>query len=497
MKRFIFAIISGLMIMSLAACDGGEVPNPADPNNPNNPTQTETPTQNQNPPGTITFTSAAPQVIGLQGSGQTTNSNLIFTVTDSNGDAVRDGITVNFIINTLNGNEYIGPDDNTPSQASAQTSGGNGEIAIGLTSGTVAGVIIVNATVNSTSINAESSKISIGGGVADTAHLSLSRAQINLPGMVLDNVKTDITVLLGDRFGNYNVLQGTPVSFKAESGTINTSNFTDDIGAATVTYRTQNPRPVLANNEITAAEIAEINRINSAYGLSPPIPTDGSVNQRRGWVTVTAAVAGQETFTDNNANGFFDAGDGFSASDDIGEPYIDSNSNGNRDPTEVFTNTNRSISYDGPNSVWDGPNCPDKASGCQSPMTIWDSTQLMFTGHGAYCAFDVSAGTSIARGSSAKYFFMVGDANLNRLVPGTTIRVATSAGRLSGNTNFTVPDGLGGPTEITFVLENNLSQTAQPTTATITVTVTGPTISGTQIVGCPGNITPTLTASFL
>jgi len=480
--------------MLLAACGGGDS-TPDDPNGGANGGTNPPPVQNQNPPDTITFTSATPQVIGLLGSGQTTNSNLIFTVTDSNGDAVRDGVTVNFVINTLNGNEYIGPDDNTPTQASAQTSGGNGEIAIGLTSGTVAGVIIVNATVNATSINAESSKISIGGGVADTAHLSLSRAQINLPGMVLDNVTTDITVLLGDRFGNYNVLQGTPVSFKAESGTIDTSNFTDDIGVTTVAFRTQNPRPVLANNEITAAEIAEINRLNTTYGLS--LPTDGSVNQRRGWVTVTAAVAGQETFTDVNANGYFDAGDGFLPSDDIGEPYIDSNSNGDRDPGENYTDTNQSGTYDGPNGVWDGPNCPDTALGCQSAKTIWDSTQLMFTGHGAYCAFDASVGTSIVRGSSANYSFMVGDDNLNRLVPGTTIRVATSAGRLSGNTNFTVPDGLGGPTEIAFVLENNLTLNAQPATATITVTVTGPTVSGTQIVGCPGNITPTLAVSLL
>lgn len=91
---------------------------------------------------------------------------------------------------------------------------------------------------------------------------------------------------------------------------------------------------------------------------------------------------------------------------------------------------------------------------------------------------------------------MVGDANLNALVPGTQITIASTAGKLSGNTNYTVPDGLGGPTEISFTLLNDLAATASATTATITVNVKGPTISARQIVGCPGNTAQTLNVSL-
>ena len=494
MLNLIRTILLGLTLLTLTACGGGT--QAGDPQNPT-PTPTPTPTPpvtSNNPPATIAFTSATPQVVGLQGSGQTTNSTLVFTVADSNGAPVADGIVVDFTINTLNGGEYIGPFDNTPTQSTAQTSGGAGLVTIGLTSGTVAGVVIVRATVNATSITAESSKISIGGGVADSAHLSLSTDKINLPGMVLDNVPATIQVLLGDRFGNYNVLKGTPVTFYAEAGTIDTSNVTDENGATTVTFRTQNPRPYTDSVAITSAEANEITRINTTYGLS--IPTDGSVNQRRGWVTVVAAVAGQETFTDSNANGYYDLGDIFTPSDDLGEPYIDRNSNGLWDIGETYIDTKTNGAYDGPNGVWDGPKCPD--TGCQSSKTIWDSITLMFTGNGAYCAFSNStlSPTTITRGASQTYEFMVGDANLNMLVAGTKIAVTTTAGQLSGNTNYTVPDGIGGPTEISFTLLNNLAPTANATTATITVTVTPPTVSNTQIIGCPGNNAKTLAVSL-
>jgi len=487
MQHQLRMVLPGLLFLTLAACGGGTKSDGSGTTNPT-PTPAPTPTPSTYPPAAISFTSATPENIGLQGSGQNNQSKLIFTVTDADGVPVADGASVNFTINTLNGGEYIGPNDNTPTQATAKTSGGSGEVSIVLTSGSVAGVVIVRANVDATSITSESSKISIGGGVPDLAHFSLSTDKINLPGMVLDNVTATIQALLGDRFGNYNVLEGTSVSFKAEAGAIDTSNVTDKNGATTVSFRTQNPRPSTVGVVITASEIADITRINNTYGLS--IPTDGSVNQRRGWVTIQASAAGQETFTDNNANGYYDAGDLFSASDDIGEPYVDFNSNGLWDTGEPFTDTNSSQGYDGPNTVWDGPGCT--APTCQSSKTIWDSITLMFTGNGAYCAFSTTTSTTIARGGAVSYNFMVGDANLNALVAGTKITISTTAGSLSGNTNYTIPDGLGGPTEISFTLHNDLPATAGSTTATITATVTGPTVQNTQIVGCPGNQAQTL-----
>lgn len=478
MKYQIRTLLSALAFLLLSACGGGHPS--ANTSSSSTPSTTPT-TVNHNPPATISFTSATPGVIGLQGSGQTTTSNLVFTVTDSNGAAVADGVTVDFTITSLNGGEYIGPNDNTPTQAVSQTSGGKGQVSIGLTSGTVAGTVIVDAVVDGTNISTESSKISMGGGVVDTAHFSLSTSKINLAGMVVDNDTATIQALLADRYGNYNVLEGTPVKFYAEAGAIDTSNITDKNGVTKVTFRTQSPRPYDGPDfVITPQEKAKIDNLNTTYGLA--IPDDGSVLQRREWVTILATVPGEENFDDKNANGIYDAGDVFdAANDDLSDPYIDQNDNGQWDSSdnEKFFNTQNNGTFTYPNGVWDGPNCPD--AGCQSGKTIWKSIDLMFTGDAYYCA--IAGDTTIAAGQTGHYKFMVGDKELNSLVAGTTITVTSTAGTLSGDTNYTVPDTLGGPTEISFTLLNDHSGV----TATITAKVKGPQVGTYTIQGCPSN----------
>jgi hypothetical protein len=78
---------------------------------------------------------------------------------------------------------------------------------------------------------------------------------------------------------------------------------------------------------------------------------------------------------------------------------------------------------------------------------------------------------------------MVGDQNLNRLVPGTTIVVTATKGTLSGQTNYTVPDGIGGPTEISFSLLDTDGATS--ISAGVNIVVTPPA----GVNGCQLNIT--------
>ena len=52
-----------------------------------------------------------------------------------------------------------------------------------------------------------------------------------------------IEAWMADRFGNYNILQGTSVSFATDAGAIDTSNVTDAFGITDSVYRTQNPMP--------------------------------------------------------------------------------------------------------------------------------------------------------------------------------------------------------------------------------------------------------------
>ena len=226
------------------------------------------------------------------------------------------------------------------------------------------------------------------------------------------------------------------------------------------------------------------------------------VTPLNGYVTIVAAVAGEETFIDNNANGYYDSADTFNSSADLPEPFIDENSNGQWDTGEIFIDTvtgtpGTTNIFNSANGVWDGPNCPDTS--CQQSKTIWKSIELIFSGNAQYCEFSQPSGFSLAKGEILNNWFMVADKNLNPLVPGTTITVTANHGTLSGTTNYTVPDGGFGPTQINFKLTNDTAGGPFPTT--ITVTVNGATVSNTQgssykILGCNGGSPVTISGTL-
>ncbi len=433
--------------------------------------------------GSVEFTSASPTVVGVKGSGQTESSLITFTVKDENGQAVADGTTVTLSLTGPNGGETIAP-------TTASTTGGQARTT--LQSGSVPGPVTIVATVTTSggqALSSSSSPISIGGGIPSATHFNLATTKFNLPGLAVSNSQAQITGFIADRFGNFNVLTGTSVSFYTEAGAIDRSDLTDTTGIAFVTFRTQAPDP--AEVAISAAETTMINSLNATYALT--IPTDGSVNPSDGYVTVVATVQGEESFSDANANGRYDTGESFT---DLGEPFIDKNDDGCRnsgttrncsgvvaastEPFEEFIDANGNGSYDGPNGVWDGPGCA--GAGCQTVKTIWTSRQLAFTGNAAFC--ELAGNTTVPDGDTVTYTFMVGDLNTNQLISGATIGVAlTGAGTLGGQTSYTIPDGIpSGPTVISFSISDaEGGDTDAPEAFTITVTVTSNT---PQVVGC-------------
>ncbi|MBI4745457.1 MAG: hypothetical protein HY786_02670 [Deltaproteobacteria bacterium] len=431
--------------------------------------------------GSLEYVSATPQAIGLKGGGQAASSAVIFLVRDINGTPVIDGTQVSFVMSGPSGGklpsaggEYIGDIDASPTTATASTVGGN--VTVTLNSGSVAGPVTIAASVTSGSqtFSASSAAISIGGGVPSASHFNLATTKFNLPGLVKSDSQATISAYIADRFGNYNVLTGTSVSFYAEAGAIDNSNVTDDTGKTSATFRTQAPDP--AEVSITAAETTLINSLNTTFGTS--IPTDGSYHPRDGWVTVLASVQGEEAFEDANANGIYDSGETFS---DLGEPFVDKDDDGVRDtsPFEEYIDVNGNGSYNGPNGVWDGPGCA--GSGCLTSKMIWTTITLAFTGNGYYCAISPSS-FAIANGGSQSFSAMVGDINANRLVSGTTIAVAATLGTLAGQTSHTVPDGVpSGPSVIYFtLLDAAVTDTDPPAPSTITVSVTS-----SDVVACP------------
>jgi len=374
----------------------------------------------------------------------------------------------------------------------------NGTTATGFSNCTRAavGTQTVSHVVNSqvfgqSTISSSASQVSIGGGLPSATHFNVARLPVNIPGLLWSGIPSDVSVYIADRFGNYNVLQGTAVSFTTEAGAIDRQNVTDDKGFTHVAFRTQAPDP--ANVAIAPWEVALINSLNVTYpGLA--YPNDGSAGHpRNGWVTVVATVQGEESFEDANGNGIYDAGEKFT---DISEPFVDKNDDGCRNDGvtkncngivtpqvgvfEDFTDANLNGVYDAPNGVWDGPGC--SGVNCQQSRLIWMPTLLAFTGNAQYCELSANTIGQLLYGTSQTFFFMVGDQNLNRLIPGTTIGVSATGGTLSGAVSYTLPDGVPvGPAEISFTL--TAPQAPNPKVdapVSLTVTVTPPE----KVIGC-------------
>lgn len=454
--------------------------------------------------GSIVFTSATPQIIGIKGAGQPATSIVVFSVADVNGNPVADGQKVDICMTGPSGGrlpsaggEYVGnlmtvkevfTDANgngcydtgeTFTDASggtagvydspmyAQVSTVGGKATITLQSGNVAGNITLYATVVGKSLSTGSSTISVGGGAANNGHFTVGAAKYNLPGLAYDNQQTTFSVFLADRFGNGNVLTGTTVNFYTESGaTLNSTAVVDNTGAATITYRTQNP--VSKTVAPVAWETALLARVLATYGINT------ANHPRNGWATVLVTVKGEEDFIDANGNGLYDTGEGFT--DTTPEPFIDYNDSGARDdgtgadPQELFVDINGDGTFNAAvNGAWD------------SSKVLSKSVTLINSGAPYYIAFSVANGFNFANGYSQNIVVLISDINLNPLEGGASVGITATQGVLSGSYAYTTPAlFLMGPHELTVNLSDASSTTNAAQACTITVTVT---YHGTQYIG--------------
>ncbi|VAX34113.1 hypothetical protein MNBD_NITROSPIRAE03-758, partial [hydrothermal vent metagenome] len=410
--------------------------------------------------GSIEFSSAVPQVIGIKGTGQTETSTITFLVKDVHGNPVVNGTSVTFTMTGLNGGEYLDP---------LTTSTVNGEAVTFLHSGYVAGPVMIKASVvdvNGEALSSSSAPISIGGGVPTSRSFTLLTDVINLPFPCLNvaDCTANITALVADRFGNYNVLKGTSVSFYTEAGAIDRNVNLDSTGAGSVIFRSQNPMPA-----DVVADAYEAALQTSVSGTWPTV--DISNNPRDGWVTILATVMGEESFEDANANGIYDRKEGstdYEDFTDIGEPFIDKNDNGVRDdgtgsdPFEEYIDVNENGQYDGPNGCWDGPDASSDYTCTTNTGTdremgrmIFQSIKLMVTEEPVNLAVSPTTFT-IADGGSQTFKVIVADTNLNSPSPGTTISVSADGGKLSAHPPSPVPDGLTkSPVMFNFTLSDS------------------------------------------
>jgi hypothetical protein len=371
----------------------------------------------------IQFVSATPNVIAIAGTAGDTISEILFEVLDSNGNPL-EGVEVIFdIVVTPGGGASILPD-------SASTNS-EGIAMVRLYSGTVAGPVTVSATID-LPMTVQTTGVSIGGGVPSDKPFSVSASVLNLPGIVFNGMETEVTAWLADRFGSYNILQGTTVSFGTEVGlTTDSANITlADDGVAGVMVRTQagsggahaeDVQPVGWETDLQTI-------LAGTYGY-----TGTTAHPRDGLCSVTVYTRGEEHFDDLNANGMYDPlylPPEFDPSYDTDEdPFYDYNDNGtydgsaSPDPTEIYIDAEGNGVWNGGDTVW------------SADTYIFRNFKILVTGKPTNVAVnhDLSLGPiEVDPGNCVDVKILVADENFNQMVAGSSVNISSDVGLLSG-----------------------------------------------------------------
>jgi hypothetical protein len=394
---------------------------------------------NSTQPAALEFVSADPQRISLKGSGGNENSDIQFRVVDGDGVGVG-GTSVRVNIEKgPNGGEYI--DDDEDEDVIYVGSDTDGLVTVTLRSGTIPGAVTLKGSieVDGVTFTTNASVVSIGGGVPTSSRFSVSADPLNIPGLDRNGEPTTITAWMSDRYGNYNILEGTTVSFWSETAvSINASEATvDEDGIASVSARTQHPARAYSTGGMDVEpwqweeDLAAY--LWSTYGLASPTGT----HPRDGQVSVLAITQGEEYFRDENADGYYTAGEMYDDTHD--DPFIDINDNDTRDdgtgvdPFEEYSDSNETLGWQSKNGQWD------------SQKDIFTSAKLLVTGEPIIAVDPSLPGFDISNGGSLDGTFIVCDRNLNYMSGGTTISVSIEGGGKVYADNIEMPDMSGLP----------------------------------------------------
>ncbi|MBW1859922.1 MAG: Ig-like domain-containing protein [Deltaproteobacteria bacterium] len=389
----------------------------------------------QVPAAAIQFVSANPDVIALAGTGGAEISELQFRVLDSNNNPL-EGINVTFTMVGPNGGEYIDP--------VAASTNASGITIVRLYSGSVAGPVTVSATTDigdpPTPTTVPSTVVSIGGGVPSDKHFSVASTKLNLPGCIWNGKEFQVSAWLADRFGSYNILQGTTVSFGTEVGlATDTASVTlDDTGVATVTVRTQAGAGGAHAEDVWPQpwELALQAYATADYAWTPGThPTDYVVS-------VMVYTKGEEHFDDLNANGVYDSGTDLFLTgpypipdyDTAEDPFYDYDDDGLYNngstyplggppwnPAEIYIDSTPS------NGVWDGPD------------GVWSADTHLFRNHRILLSGSPSIRVAtadwpfdVADDDSEVVRLLICDGNFNIPIGGTTVDITSNVGGLAG-----------------------------------------------------------------
>ncbi len=407
--------------------------------------------------GSISFISASPTNIALKGTGDASrpeSSVVVFKVLDASG-GLRSGTPVDFALNTNVGGITL-----TPSTATA-TSDSQGLVQIVVNAGTVATSVKVTATISPpavpAAISTQSSQLTITTGIPTANNLSLAVGCFNVEGLDHDGTTTTVTASLADRFQNP-VPDGTAVTFTTSHGSVGpqcTTTTSNGIsGVCAVTWRSQGSRTPL---------------------LGAPA----------GRVALLATAIGEESFTDGNANGAFDAGESFF---DTSEPYRDDAQTGTYVTQDYFFDFNNNGTRDGPDGIFEGVLCNDVLRCDATKKSAGIGQQNVIIMSGSTAAIDtidlsgnvVAPPTHMPVNSSLGLLFWVRDVNGNVMPGGTTIALSAAGSaslQVVAPSSYTVPctaplknAKVSGATALPFTL----TSAATTGSSVVTITVTTP-----------------------
>lgn len=304
--------------------------------------------------------------LAVTSTGQNTSTPVFFRVKDAMGMPV-EGVEVDFSIapNSAAGCTVMPPKDRSNAMGIVRTTLNSGDSQG--TATVIAKILGVTDTL-STGFNIVIGRVNEGRMQLSCARTTLGARQAPSPPRIDQN--TPCTVVLADRNG-LNIPSSLNVSFQSEAGSL----------PATVTAAANAPSVSATFNTGGSLPIAT----SPLPAIGPPFsapaePFSGLNNPRDSFVTIIAAVQGEEEFWDGSgssnglANGQWEPGEYWV---DLPEPFVDSNDNGTWDPQEPFIDTDRVNCATGmvepKNNRWDRPN------GCWDRQTqVWKSTHVVY-----------------------------------------------------------------------------------------------------------------------
>lgn len=375
-------------------------------------------------PTTIRFLDSTAQQLGLLGrstAGRPDRSTLRFQISNSQGVAAP-GATVGFSLTSAAGGISL--------QNNTAISDQNGVASVTVVSGTRATSFRVIASLASQNVSAQSEVLTISTGTPDQESFSSSVSTFNIEGANFDGIETLITLRAGDFFNNP-IADGSRATVTTEGGAVDPV-CTFSGGICTVTLRSQNPRP-----------------------------SDGRL-------TVLLTAPGDESFTDLNGNGQYDAGEPF---EDLAEAFRDDNEDGVYQANEPFSDRNSNGVRDLGNGLYDGILC-GTSGGClnNSSVDVRAQQVIVFSTSAATIAASPSA-LNLDELTPQQVEILISDRNGNLPPAGTRIEITSTNGQvLTGASNVVGNSNARGPLRLLAQVIGD----GEPSSGILNISVTTP-----------------------